>query len=372
MKIVFFTVNLEGGGVERVISTLSSYFVLNKKCQITIITLQNSAQFYELPASVSVQNLKFGALCVGPGKILFMPLLAMELCLVLRRVKPDTTLSFLVRPNLIHLMTKWLGNSAKVFVSERCNVEYDFPVGSSRSFIMRGLIRLFYHKADSIIAISKGVKKSLESLGIPAKKITVIYNPQHIDYIREKSRENSQIQTPGEPFTIITVGRFYQQKDHGTLLEAFEKIRRTLDTHLIIIGSGPMEKALRRRSKTLGISESVSWIPWQTNPFAIMEKASLFVLPSRYEGFGNVLVEAMVCGLPIVSTDCPSGPSEILSNGEHGILVPVGDSDAIARASLSILQNKALSEKMRTNGYQRADDFDVSVIGPKYLDVISP
>ena len=101
-----------------------------------------------------------------------------------------------------------------------------------------------------------------------------------------------------------------------------------------------------------------------------MAKANLFILTSRYEGFGNVIVEAMVCGLPIVSTDCPSGPSEILNKGEYGILVPVGDSEAIARAALGVLQNKTLSEKMKTSGYQRAADFDVSEIGPKYVDVL--
>jgi len=370
MRILFFINTLGGGGAERVVSTLSHYLTHEKNHQITIVTLQKPECLYELPPSVSILSLKSGVLNVGFGKILFLPIFALEFSLILKKIKPDAVISFLVRSNLVHTMTKWFGNKSQIVLSERGPTQAFYSANSFRDRMMRALIRLLYPRADSIIAISKGIKDGLRNFGVLAERVTVIYNPQDIGDMKVKSQENGDIQIPANIPTFIAVGRLDYEKDHKTLLDALKKIKETLNCHLIIMGEGPLEGKLKEYSKTLRVSDSVSWLGWQSNPFATMAKADLFILTSKYEGFGNVLIEAMVCGLPIISTDCPSGPREILKNGSYGILVPVGDSEAIAQAVISILQNKGLYEKMKNSGYERAAQFDVHFIVPQYLDVL--
>lgn len=372
MKIVFIINSLEGGGAERVISTLSSYFVNEKKYQVSIITLHKTDCFYKMPSSVKILNLRSGFLCVGPGKILLMPLLAMELSLKLKSIKPDAVISLLVRSNLVHLMTRWFGNRSKIVISERCNTEAVYPDSGLGNKVMKTLIKLLYPKADRIISISEGVKQSLVQLGVPAKNNFAIHNPQDLEDIIEKSRKSPKIKTNKDIFTIITIGRLVDQKDHKTLLRAHKIIRETLNVQLVIMGEGPLENELKEYTAELGLADSVSWLGWQDNPLESMAKADLFVLSSKYEGFGNVVIEAMACGLPVVSTDCPSGPGEILMNSEYGILVPVGDSEGIACAAIKLLQDTKLYNSMREKGFKRAGDFDVRTIAQRYLDVLCP
>lgn len=369
MRIVFFIVSLGGGGAERVISTLSYYLTCEKNYQITIVTLKPEC-LYELPPSVAILSLKSGALNISLGKILFLPIFALEFSLILKKIKPDAVISFLYRPNLVHVMTKWFGNRLPIVISERSLAQVRYSTNSFRDRAMRALVRWLYPKADSIIAISKDIKEGLKDFGVLPERVTVIYNPQDIEAIKVKSRENGNIQVPANIPTLVAVGRLRDEKDHKTLLDALKKIKETLNCRLIIMGEGPLEEKLKEYATTLGVSDSVLWLAWQSNPFATMAKADLFILTSRYEGFGNVLVEAMACGLPVISTDCPGGPREILENGKYGILVPVGDSQAIAGAVVNILQNKELYKKMKHNGYERAAQFDVHFIGPQYLDVL--
>lgn len=372
MKIVFIINSLEGGGAERVISTLTSYFVNEKKHHVSIITLHKANCFYNMPPSVKIVNLKSGFLCVGPGKILLLPLLAMELSLRLKSLRPDAVISLLVRSNLAHLMTRWFGNRSKIVISERCNTEAVYPDTSLGNKVMKTLIKLLYPKADRIISISEGVKQSLVQLGVPAKHNFAIHNPQNLEAILKKSRKSLKNKTNKDAFTVITIGRLVDQKDHKTLLKAHKIIREALNVQLVIMGEGPLETSLKEYAAELEIADSVSWIGWQDNPFESMAKADLFVLSSKYEGFGNVIIEAMACGLPVVSTDCPSGPGEILMNGEYGALVPVGDSEGIARAVIKLLQDRALYNALQEKGFKRADDFDVKAIAQKYLDVLCP
>lgn len=370
MRILFFINTLGGGGAERVVSTLSHYLTREKNHQIMIVTLQKSECFYELPPSVSVMSLKSGVLNRGLGKILFLPVFALEFSWILKRIRPDAVISFLVRSNLVHAMTKWFGNKLRIVLSERGPPQTRYSTNSFRDRTMRALIRLLYPRADSVIVISKGIKDDLRDFGVLAERVTVIYNPQAIGDIKVKSLEDGGVQIPANIPTLITVGRLVDEKDHKTLLAALKKIKETLNCHLFIMGEGPLERELKEYSKTLGVSDSVSWLGWQPNPFATMTKANLFILTSKHEGFGNVLIEAMVCGLPIISTDCPSGPREILKDGEYGLLVPVGDSEAMAQAVITLLQNKGLYEKMKHSGYERAAQFDVQFIAPQYLDVL--
>lgn len=167
---------------------------------------------------------------------------------------------------------------------------------------------------------------------------------------------------------IITVGRLAYQKDHVTLLRAFALALRRVQARLVLVGQGPLHGELVTLAEELGISDKVLFAGWQENPFAWMANADLFVLSSRFEGFGNVVIEAMACGLPVVSTDCPSGPNEILANGDAGILVPVGDVHALADAICLVLENSELREQLADKSKRRAPEFDISMIGRRHLE----
>jgi len=373
MKMVFLINSLEGGGAERVISTLAAYLVRAKQCVITVVTLHPSSCWYDLPPSVEVRHLRTGTLCVGPGKVLAIPLLALEFARLLRALRPDATLSLLVRSNLVHLLTRWFGNRSKIFISERCDSMGPYSGRGLRDRVMRLLIRRLYPRATGIIAISEGVKDSLVKLGVPGGPVVPIYNPQDVAGVQLKSRgsidADVDLGPPGAK-RLIAVGRLVDQKDHRTLLRALKLIREEIDARLIVLGDGPLRDSLKAYAESLGVLDAASWLGWRSNPFAIMARCDLFVFTSKYEGFGNVLIEAMACGLPIVSTDCPSGPREILDDGRYGALVPVGDSDAVARAVTKILLDKPLYEALRGGGYERAAQFDVGLIGPKYLEIV--
>ena len=371
MKIAFIINDLESGGAERVVSTLSHYFSEGRGHEICIITIRKSQDDYDLPASAKRYALRSGCLSRGPGKLLFMPVFAMELAILLRRLKVGAAMSLLVRPNLIHIMSAWAGNRLPINISERTITLSEYSGTSMRSVFMKALISRLYNRAERILAISKGVKKSLGTLGVSPERVTVVYNPQDLEKIREKIAEVPAIPYAFDKPTLVTVGRLSDEKDHRTLLETLTQVRKKVDANLIVMGKGPKEEELRRLTLELGLEGAVFWVGFQENPFSIMAKCDLFVLTSKYEGFGNVLVEAMACGLPVVSMDCPGGPREILSDGEYGILVPPGRSDILANEILKLLEDGNLRSEWKSKGMERASSFDVDAIAAQYLDILT-
>ncbi|MCG8345898.1 MAG: glycosyltransferase [Chlorobiales bacterium] len=170
---------------------------------------------------------------------------------------------------------------------------------------------------------------------------------------------------PGEPPVILGVGRLVQQKDFPLLIRAFSRLRKRREARLMILGEGPLRPELEALVETLDLKKDISLPGFIANPYAYMRCSALFILSSRWEGFGNVLVEAMACGTPVVSTDCPSGPSEILENGKWGRLVPVGDVNAMAFAMES-----ALIEPSTHDTAMRAADFSVEQAISSYIQVL--
>ncbi|MCK4815270.1 glycosyltransferase, partial [bacterium] len=167
---------------------------------------------------------------------------------------------------------------------------------------------------------------------------------------------------------ILAVGSFKDQKDHESLIRAFAKLQNSLSATLVIVGEGPLRPKLEDLIAELSLEKSVKLPGFFANPYLWYRDADLFVLSSLYEGFGNVIVEALECGVPVVSTDCLSGPREILEDGKYGRLVPVGDVDALAAGMYNSLHESvdhALLEK-------RAKDFSVDIISSQYLNVMFP
>ena len=228
------------------------------------------------------------------------------------------------------------------------------------------LIKTLYRFADSITAISSGVAMDVERLrGTPAGAVPVIHNP--VDTAMVAARAS---QAPPHPWlgddagpVILAVGRLVRQKDVPTLLRAFRKLLdRRPDARLIIIGEGPDRAAIESEIDRLGLKQSVALPGFTSNPFAAMAAADLFVLSSKGEGFANVVAEALACGARVVSTDCPSGPAEILEEGRWGRLVPVGDSIALASAMDEALDDQTDKAALR----RRAEAFSLDSVFEKY------
>ena len=170
---------------------------------------------------------------------------------------------------------------------------------------------------------------------------------------------------------ITTVGRLVDLKDHPTLLRAFALVRERREAILQIVGVGPNEAQLVALAAELGVADDVHLLGWRDNPYSVLQESDMFVLSSTTEGFGIVIVEALACGLPVVSTDCRGGPREILDDGESGLLVPVGDPESMAAAILRLIEDENLYREMSARATRRASDFDLPQTGSRILRILS-
>lgn len=200
---------------------------------------------------------------------------------------------------------------------------------------MPWLMRWVYPWADSVVAVSQGVADDLvRTLGIDATRVKVIYNPVVDETLFDKAKQ--PLEHPwfkqGEPPVVLAVGRLTEQKDFETLIRAFAVVRAKRVVRLLILGEGELRFQLETLVNQLGLKDDVALPGFVANPFGYMARASVFVLSSRWEGLPTVLLEAMACGAQVVSTDCPSGPREILEDGKWGLLVPVENVSTLAQA----------------------------------------
>ena len=368
MKILFLINSLTGGGAERVVQTLANYFNASDDYEIVVVVLETLKDAYVLDSNIKKRVLKSASICRGIGKILCIPIQAYECARILTQEKPDASISFLVRSNLVHTLSRWFGNKYPIFLSENTTSQNQYKSSGLKDRVMRSLVGWLYPQADGVSAVSKGVKENLLSFGVCPSKIKVIHNPQPLQELYKMALGSPSIQIRQDVHSLITIGRLVDSKDHGTLIKAFAKVKKNIDACLYIIGNGPNRKKLQNLARTLKIGDAIKFLGWQSNPFALLKQADLFVLSSCFEGFGNVLVEAMACGLPVVSTDCPSGPSEILKDGEVGMLVPVGDVDALAQAITTLLSEPESCAEYARKGKDRAKEFDVSLIAQEYVE----
>lgn len=289
-----------------------------------------------------------------------------------RRERPDALLSALNYTNIAALWARDLaGVPCRVVVSERNTLSIRAANESKRRYrVLPRLVRTFYRKADRILAVSDGVARDLERvMGLPRGEVTTTQNPVVTEAI-----ERMAAAPPTHPWfsagtpVLLGCGKFKTQKDFPTLLRAFALLRRDRDLRLMILGDGPKRGRLEALSRDLGVGDHLALPGFCANPFAAMAGAAAFVLSSAWEGLPNVLIEAMACGTPVISTNCPSGPAEILEGGAHGPLVPVGDARALAEAIGKLLDAPPPAGRLRA----RAADFDAGVVAERYYDALFP
>jgi len=361
--------SLKGGGAERVVVNLLKG-LSRRDFSITLLLYEGIFD-YLLPENVEVITLDIRSSrnILKTTRGFFLKIIS--IARLIKKNKPDIVFSLLSDTNVITILARSLsGVHSKVIVSER-----NHPTLSLKNDLYGGitkfLMRYCYPKAERIIAISQGIKKDLlENFNLPEGKIEVIYNPVDIAEIERLSAE--EINHPwvnGELPIIISIGRLTKQKGHSYLIKVFSIVRQSLPCRLVIIGTGEEEENLVNMVNTLGLKNDVEFLGFQRNPFKYMARSSLFISASRYEGFGNVLVEAMALGLPVISTDCPSGPAEIIEHGKNGILVPIEDEGRLERTIVKLLTNDELRRKLSSEAKIRAQYFALDKRVEQYRDV---
>jgi glycosyltransferase involved in cell wall biosynthesis len=335
-RIAIFLPALYGGGAERTLLKLASGIVARGYSVDLVLARAEGAYVSEIPPKVQVVDLKASRDLLSLSALVGY----------LHRVRPAALLSAL-HTNIIAILAKKIsGVSTRVIVSERNTFSHRAASFSSdfRMRLMPTLVRAFYPSADWVVAVSVGVADDLvKRVGIPKDRLTVIYNPIITPEFRAKvlqSLEHSWFAS-GQPPVILSVGRLVAQKDFATLISSFARIRETNDARLIILGEGDERRSLEAQVRSLGLEKHICLPGFVSNPYPYMREASVFVLSSKYEGLPGVLIEALFCGPQLVATDCPSGPREILCDGDYGQLVPVGNPESLARAIRKALASDA-------------------------------
>jgi glycosyltransferase involved in cell wall biosynthesis len=288
----------------------------------------------------------------------------------LRRSRPDALIAAKTHTNLVAIWARRLaGVPTRLLVSQHSMLSEEVAGPEVRKWRWRHAARLVarsYPLADAIVAVSDAAADDLaESAGVPRRAIATVHNPVDVRRIAERMRE--PVAHPwfsaGGPPVVLGAGRLRESKDFPTLLRAFALVRRARPARLAILGEGPERDALVALARRLGVGEDL-WMPgFVDNPFAYMARAGVFALSSRHEALGNVLVEALACGCPVVATDCPGGVGEILEGGAAGRLVAVGDPEALAGEILATLDRPG----DRESRLRRADDFCPDRAAGRYL-----
>jgi glycosyltransferase involved in cell wall biosynthesis len=304
---------------------------------------------------------------LGSSRVLFsLP----GLTRYLRRERPLAMLSALSHANVVAVWAKQLARiSTRLVLSERNTLSISTSgAHTRRARLLPWLMRYTYPKADGVVAVSGGVADDLAAtIGLPRKNVMVVYNPVVTEALIRQSHE--RVSHPwfelGEPPVILAVGRLTAQKNFSTLIRAFARLRSQRAVRMIILGEGELRGILEKQVAELGLAADVILPGFMDNPFAWMRRSALFVLSSAWEGLPGTLIQAMACAVPVVSTDCPSGPVEILENGRWGKLVPVGDAGALAAAMAA-----TLDETEHPDVAKRAADFGVDQAVNGYLTAL--
>jgi glycosyltransferase involved in cell wall biosynthesis len=361
-RIALFLRTLGGGGAERVLLNLAQGFVEAGLNVDLVLSAGEGLDLWQIPPKVRVVNLD------APRVSASLP----ALIGYLRRERPAAIIPSLHYANEVALLAKYLsGVPTKVLIPEH-NVlsrEIAFHEKGSRKHLIPLAVWLLYPLADAIVAVSKGVAEDLKTLtGLPKDRIHTIYNPVILPDLLERSQEpiDHPWFKPGEPPVILGVGRLEAQKDFPTLIRAFARIRQVLPARLMIIGWGPDRPKLESLIQELGIEADVDLPGFIGNPVPYMTKASVFALSSAWEGLPTVLIEAMAVGVPVVSTNCESGPDEILNHGQYGVLVPVGDDQILADAIL-----KVLAGQLKPVSPEWLEQFTLKSATQCYLDLLN-
>ncbi len=368
-KILFVIYTLSFGGAERVLVNLLKK--LNRDLFESTVVVVSRGNHYseEIPNDVRLIQLN--------KKWCYDPRVLYAIWTIVRTEKIDAMVSFITRSSAgLFIIKAFLRRPVTIFLTIHSHLNRFLEddgswKGKIKSSLNKLLIKLFYPRAKKLLAVSAGVKEDLFlNFGVPREKVAVIGNPIDLNRIRSAVEEEIEVPWPSDDVpVIISCGRLASVKNYPLLLRAMKIVKQEIDVRLVLIGEGSERAALATLSEELGISENVSFSGYKSNPFGYISKADIFVLPSNNEGFGNVIVEAMACGTPVVSTRTV-GAEEIITDGVNGILTAIDDHNEMAEAILNFIKNHNLRDELVREGYRRAEDFRQERIVAEYEKVL--
>ncbi len=355
----FFMPGLYDGGAERIMLNLAQGITARGYRVDLILARAEGAYMADIPRAVRVIDLK------SQRVLSSIPALAQYL----RQEHPMAVLSIL-HANIPVLWAKRLaGYRGRVIVSEHNTLS--LVAGGTADLrwrIFPLLAKWIYPLADKVIAVSNGVADDLAiTARLPRENIQVIYNPIVTPDLVKKSKatfEHPWFRT-GEPPVVLAIGRLTHQKAFDTLIHVFYQVLKIMSARLLILGEGEDRRMLEQLVSRLGMKQDVFLPGFVSNPYPYLARAAMFVLSSRWEGLPTVLVEAMSLGIPVVSTDCPSGPREILDNGHYGRLVAIGDNNALVQAVLA-----GLNSEVPCPPRESWQPFELETVVNQYIEVL--
>ncbi len=356
--------SLDGGGAERVMIALANGLAADGHRVDLVLLCGPGPRDGEVSSAVRVVPLRASRPALGAGAFLHY----------LRRESPRAVLATLVGPNAMAVACARLlpaSRRPRVVVREANTLSVALRYRSHPARLLAGAIaRAAYPHADAIIAVSEGARADLSRfLGLPNERVIAVANPAPTAAVVARSREplaHPWFASDRAVPLLVAAGRLVPKKGFDVLLEAVAALGPRRAVRLVVMGVGPEHAALDRQIDRLGLRGRAELAGYVDNPFSRLGRADLFVLSSLAEGMPNALLEAMACGCPVVATDCPSGPREILRDGRDGILVPPGDSVALAAAIDEALTSPPDRAALRA----RAADFDGSVAVGAYARVL--
>lgn len=361
-----------GGGAEKVMAQLTHALGNRVDFVIVYASIRNpDTHEFTMQAKLIEADMRWleasSGICSKAGKLLHR---LRELHRIIHAEQPDIVLS-----NFTYI---WHHLALILRLFRVINVPLLLRFGNPVSADLRARGRLYTivmrfgaRIADGIIANSQGLGDDiLQTLAFPAHKLYIINNPIPVAHIRQLAQE------PVDEFPfdqnipiVVNVGRLATQKNQALLIRAFQQMSAQQPANLVLIGDGNIRTELETLVQTLQIKDSVCFLGWRDNPYKYLQRATVFVLSSNFEGFPSALVEAMALGCPVISTDCPFGPSEILQKGEYGLLVPVEDQPALEKALLRLLTSERQRTLYQNRGIERANEFNVDILSLQYLNL---
>ena len=373
MHLAILIPSFEKGGIERSIIRISKE--MNRLgCKIDLLVVQINPEMKDLidgPRIIYLSKPKFLIFFkfLLPRFIYFNLVSFWGLIRYLKKEQPDSLMT--ARYALLAIsVTFFIKIKTKIVIREPLHIT---SVLNKHSRFKKRLLSysksVVYKHSDKVIAISEGVSKDLiDNFNLSPQKVSRIYNPSADPVIKDLSNEN--IDHPWfkrDMPIIIGIGRLTEQKDFYTLVDSFSLVTKEKECKLIIIGEGPEKNKIETLISERSLEKDVDLIGFQKNPWKYLSKSNLFVLSSLWEGFGNVIVESMYLGVPVISTDCPSGPREILNNGDLGSLVLPGDTESLAKKIIKFLNSPDEFIEKSLRAQKESSNFLPSQIAQEYI-----
>ena len=359
-RVAIFTANMDGGGAERAMLKLAGGIADHGYDVDLVLSRAEGHYLREVPDSVRIVDLRARRVLSSiPGLVRY-----------LRRERPNAMLTSMNYVNVVGIWARTLARvDTRLIVNEQNALSLEAAHSPRRRHrLMPRLIKRFYPWADGVTSVARGTADDLvHAAGVSPDLIEVVHNPIVTTELRElvAAPLDHPWFAPGEVPVVLGVGRLAPQKDFGTLIRAFARVIARRPCRLMILGDGPERASLEALVSERGLTGSVDLPGWISNPYPYMARAGVFVLSSRWEGLPSVLIEALFCQVPVVATDCLSGPREILEGGRYGVLVPVGHEEALAAGI-----EAALAGKLPPPPAESWEPYEQETVVRRYLEVL--